>query len=69
MPRPNALQPDKMSADARLSEIGRILAAGLIRMHSAKSSSLSANPGDSFLDLPAHESGHGEAEVVSWRMR
>ncbi len=69
MSRPNALHPDKMSADARLSEIGRILATGLIRMNSAKSSALSANSGDSFLDLRAHESGHGEAETVSWRRR
>jgi hypothetical protein len=56
-----------MSAEARLSEIGRILAAGLIRMKGAKSSALSAKPGDCFLDLPARASGHAGTEKPSWR--
>jgi hypothetical protein len=66
---PNPLHPDKMSADARLAEIGRILAAGLIRMRGAKSSALSAKRGDSFLDLPARASGDVRATKVSWRKR
>ena len=66
-PRRNTLHPDKMSADARLSEIGRILAAGLIRMTRPKSSALSANAGDSSLDLPVRASGHGGTEKPSWR--
>jgi len=56
-----------MSADARLAEIGRILAAGLIRMKGAKSSGLPANAGDSSLDLPAPASGHAGTEKPSWR--
>jgi len=66
-PRPNTLHPDKMSPDARLAEIGRILAAGLIRMKGAKSSSLSAKHGDSSLDLPVRASGHAGDEKPSWR--
>jgi hypothetical protein len=58
---PNPLSPETMSPDARLAEIAHILATGLIRMQGAKSSSFSANAGDSFLDFPAHESGHGAA--------
>ena len=67
MSRPNTLHPDKMSPDARLAEIGRILASGLIRMRSAKSSGLSANAGDSSLDLPVRASGHAGDEKPSWR--
>lgn len=66
-PRRNALHPDKMSADARLAEIGRILAAGLIRMRSPKSSDLSAKRGDSSLDLPVRASGHAGTENPRWR--
>jgi len=57
-PRRNALHPDKMTADSRVAEIGRILAAGLIRMRGPKSSDLSAKPGDSSLDLTPRASGH-----------
>jgi len=56
-----------MTADARVAEIGRILAAGLIRIRSAKSSALSAKPGDSSLDLPVRASGHADTEKPSWR--
>ncbi|NOX41049.1 MAG: hypothetical protein GXP05_11185 [Alphaproteobacteria bacterium] len=66
-PRRNALHPDKMSPDARVAEIGRILAAGLIRMRSPKSSALSANAGDSSLDLPVRTSGHAGDEKPIWR--
>jgi len=58
---PNPLSPDAMSANARLAEVAQILAAGLIRMRSAKSSSLSANVGDSSLDFAARASSHGAA--------
>jgi len=58
---PNPLSPDAMSANARLTEIGRILAAGLIRMRAAKSSDLSANAGDSSLDFAPLPSGHDAA--------
>jgi len=58
---PNPLSPDAMSANARLAEVAEILAAGLIRMRDAKSSSLSADAGDSSLDFSAHTSGHDAA--------
>lgn len=54
---PNPLCPDKMSARARFEEIGRILVAGVVRLNAAKSSCLSADDGDSFVDLPQRKSG------------
>ena len=54
---PNPLCPDKMSARARFEELGRILAAGVVRLNAAKSSSLSAADGDSFVDFPPRKSG------------
>jgi hypothetical protein len=56
-----------MSPDARLAEIGRILAAGLIRMKGAKSSGLSVKSGDSSLDSPVNKSGHVGTKKPSWR--
>src|SRR3546814_3457446 len=47
---PNGLCPSKMSPDARLSELGRIVAAGVLRMRE-QSSSLSAASGDSSLAI------------------
>lgn len=52
------LNPDRMSPSERLLELGRILAAGLIRMKAAKSSALSAERGKSYVDFPAVKSGH-----------
>lgn len=50
---PNALAPDQMTLDARITELGRIVAAGVLRMRE-QSSSLSAGDGDSSLAiLPA----------------
>jgi len=46
-----------MSAEARIEEIGRILAGGLVRVLAAKSSSFSADTGDRFVDLPPRKSG------------
>ena len=54
----NALDPNHMSAAERLDEIGDILAAGLIRLQARKSSSFSADIGDSSLDCAAYQSGH-----------
>ena len=48
---PNSLPLAQMSADARLSEVGRILAAGVLRMRE-QSSSLSDRGGDSSLAIP-----------------
>jgi hypothetical protein len=46
-----------MSADARLAEIGRILAAGVVRLNAAQSSGLSAENRDSFVDFLPRKSG------------
>lgn len=54
---PNPLCADKMSARARFEELGRILAAGVVRLNAAKSSSLSTADGDSFVDFPPRKSG------------
>ena len=54
---PNPLCPDRMSAEARLAEIGRILAVGVIRLNAKKASSLSAEGGDSFVDSSPRKSG------------
>jgi hypothetical protein len=35
---PNAIDPDRMTPEERLAEIGRILGAGLVRLHARKSS-------------------------------
>ena len=51
----NSLAPAQMSADARLSEVGRILAAGVLRM-CEQSSSISAHGGDSSLGSRASRS-------------
>lgn len=54
---PNPLCPDKMSTRARFEELGRILAAGVVRLNAAKSSSLSSTTEDSFVDFPPAKSG------------
>lgn len=50
MSRENGINPDIMSVDSRLSELGRILAAGVLRMVD-KSSPISADVGDSSLAI------------------
>lgn len=59
---PNPLCPNQMSARARLEELGRILAVGVIRLNAAKSSSLSADGGDSFVDFSPRKSGGRRAK-------
>ena len=54
---PNPLCPDRMAGDARLAEIGRILAVGVVRLCGAKSSDLPAENGDSSVDFPLKKSG------------
>ena len=61
---PNPLCPDNMSARARLEELGRILAAGVIRLNTTKSSSLSAYSGDSFVDFSPRKSGGRRAKRI-----
>jgi len=50
---PNPLSPERMTADERLAELGRILAAGLRRVMPEQSSSLSANERECSLDILA----------------
>ena len=59
----NAIQPNQLSADERLNEIAEILATGLMRLRSRKSSPFSARTGESSLDCAAHPSGH--ADILS----
>ena len=59
---PNPLCPDKMSGRARFEELGRILAAGVIRLNAAQSSSLSADIGDSCVDFSLRKSGGRRAK-------
>jgi hypothetical protein len=56
MPRSDIQQGS--DAFDRLSEIGEILAAGLMRLQARQSSDLSADPGESSLDCTAHQRGH-----------
>jgi hypothetical protein len=55
---PNPLDPTRLTPAERLAEIGRILAAGLIRMKASKSSPLSADRAESSVDLRTPKSGH-----------
>ena len=45
------------AADHSLVEIGRILAAGVVRLNAKKSSNLSVQNGDSFVDFSPRKSG------------
>jgi hypothetical protein len=46
-----------MTPEARLAEVGQILAAGVVRLQAEKSSSLSAEPRESFVDFRPRKSG------------
>jgi hypothetical protein len=47
-----------MQPNDRLAEICDILAAGLMRLNARKSSLLSTEKGESFLDFAGYQSGH-----------
>jgi hypothetical protein len=49
---------DRMSSAARLDEIAVLLAAALIRLQAWKSSGISGDGGERFVDFTAHRSGH-----------
>jgi hypothetical protein len=57
---PNALDPNRMSGDERIGEIGRILAAGVIRFLAQKSRPISANGGDGCLDFLPDRHRHAD---------
>jgi len=61
---PNPLCPERMSADARLEEIGRILAAAVVRLNVEQSSDLSSENGDSFVDFSPRKSGGRRAKRI-----
>ena len=52
---PNAIAPDQMTPDARIAELGRIVAAGVLRLRE-QSSALSGESGDSSLGSSAAKS-------------
>ena len=54
----NPLRPELMTSEERITELCALLAAGLIRMNARKSSSLSADCGESYLHFPPDQSGH-----------
>jgi hypothetical protein len=54
----NPLDPSRMTPNERLAVLGRILAAGFIRMKARQSSPLSADRGESSVDLSPAKSGH-----------
>jgi hypothetical protein len=58
---PNALPADQLTPPERIAEVGKILALGLMRLEAPKSSSLSADRGDSFVDFVPDQSGHADA--------
>ena len=62
--RGQPLCPERMSADARLEEVGRILAAGVLRLNAAQSNSLSADSGDSCVDFSPRKSGGRRAKRI-----
>ena len=55
MSRGNGICPSTMTAEARIAELGRIVAAGVLRLRE-QSSSISADSGDSSLAIPASKS-------------
>ncbi len=65
---PNSIPPDRMTPEARLSEIGRILAAGVMRRIAMKSSALSPTSGDSFVDFRPRKSGSRRANRIRIRI-
>jgi hypothetical protein len=56
---PSATCPASMTADERMAEVSRILARGLTRLLGRKSSCLSAECRDSFVDSSPNRSSHG----------
>ena len=57
----NAVAPDLMTANERLTELGQILAAGLMRLRRRQSMSVAAPSGDYRLDFSPERSVHATA--------
>jgi hypothetical protein len=65
---PGGLHADKLTSAERLNEIGDILAAGLMRLSTSKSSRISSEIGESSLHFTPDQSGAADRnspEVVS----
>ena len=67
----NALDPDRMTADERLREVGEILALGLLRLR-ARRAAEAGNRSESSLDLSGRQSVHdrrrrSKAKAISGR--
>jgi hypothetical protein len=58
MKRPNPLAPDRLTSAERYAEVAEILAEGLVRLRARQSTELSANRGESRLDISPTRSGH-----------
>lgn len=56
----NGTDPDLLSADERLDEVASLLAEALMRLSSRKSSALSGDHGESWLDLLPERRGHAD---------
>jgi hypothetical protein len=57
----NALAPDLMTAEERLTEVAQILAAGLIRLRRRQSATQASRSGDFRLDFSPDRSVHATA--------
>ena len=60
----NPLDPNRMSPAERLAELGRILAAGVMRLKSGKSTDLCNVTGDSLVDFEPRKSGSRRASRI-----
>ena len=59
----NALAPDLMTAEERLTEVGQILAAGFMRLRRSGSMSVAAWSGDFRLDFSPERSVHASPQT------
>jgi hypothetical protein len=57
----NPLAPDLMTAEERLDEVARILAAGLVRLRQRRNHSLFSTLAKNSLDFSPERSGHATA--------
>jgi len=65
MSRGNGICPSTMTAEARIAELGRIVAAGVLRLRE-QSSSISAHGGDSSLAIsPAKSVSRPRAKALN----
>jgi hypothetical protein len=60
---PNALDPDRMTADERLDEVAEILAAGVIRMHIRRHELENTSNSNELRDFPLAFSAHRSVHV------